>query len=210
MRDTLPLAATRAMLIAVAERVVASTDLLTAADQAIGDGDHGIGMRRGFAAILDQLQGPPAATIQALVRSAGMTIMSKTGGAAGAVFGTFFIAGSAAFADRKEIDGASFADFLHRGLEGVEKRGGAKEGQKTMIDALAPAARAAADCRQETLPVVVRAAAEAAATGVEATKGMIAATGKARTLGKRALGHADPGALSLSLILAAMRNFLAA
>ena len=209
MHDTLTLAATRDMLMAVAARMVESTDHLTAVDQAIGDGDHGIGMRRGFTAVLEQMQGPPAASIQALVKSAGMAIMAKTGGAAGAVFGTFFTAGSAALADCDAIDGAHFAKFLQLGLEGVEKRGGAKEGQKTMIDALAPAAKAAAAGQQRALPDVMRAAAEAAAGGVEATKDMIATTGKARTLGERSLGHPDPGAVSTSLILAAMRDFVA-
>ena len=128
MHDTLTLAATRDMLMAVAARMVESTDHLTAVDQAIGDGDHGIGMRRGFTAVLEQMQGPPAASIQALVKSAGMAIMAKTGGAAGAVFGTFFTAGSAALADCDAIDGAHFAKFLQLGLEGVEKRGGAEGG----------------------------------------------------------------------------------
>jgi phosphoenolpyruvate---glycerone phosphotransferase subunit DhaL len=209
MHETLSLAAARAMLAAVAEHMIASTDTLTAADQAIGDGDHGIGMRRGFSAVVEALDGAPAATQQALFKSIGMAIMAKTGGAAGAVFGTFFTAGSAAFADRDAIDGASFAEFLRLGLAGVEKRGGAKEGQKTMIDALAPAARAAAERRQCALPEVVSAAADAATAGVAATRDMIAATGKARTLGARSLGHPDPGALSLSLMLAAMRDFIA-
>ena len=208
MHETLSPAETRDMLKAVAETMVASTDLLTAADQAIGDGDHGIGMRRGFAGVQEALGGPTASTVEALVKSVGMTIMAKTGGAAGAVFGTFFIAGSAAFAGRDVFDSEGFARFLALGLGGVEKRGGAKEGQKTMIDALAPAARAAAD-NQGNLPDAVRAAAEAAVAGVEATKQMVATTGKAKTLGERSLGHADPGALSLSLILAAMRDFVA-
>jgi phosphoenolpyruvate---glycerone phosphotransferase subunit DhaL len=209
MHDTLSLAATRDMMAAVAERMVASTELLTAADQAIGDGDHGIGMRRGFAAVLEMLRGLPAPTIQALVKSVGTTLMARTGGAAGAIFGTFFTAGSAAFADSEVVDGAGFARFLMLGLAAVEKRGGAREGQKTMIDALAPAVRAAM-AGSQALPDAVRAAAVAAAAGVEATRQMIATTGKAKTLGERSLGHPDPGALSLSLILAAMQDFVLA
>jgi dihydroxyacetone kinase-like protein len=208
MHDTLSLTATRDMLVAVAERMIACTDLLTAADQAIGDGDHGIGMRRGFTAVVEQLQGPPAATLEALVKSAGTTIMARTGGAAGAVFGTFFTAGSTAFADCDAIDGTRFARFLALGLAGVEKRGGAKAGQKTMIDALAPAVSAAAAHPQRSLPDTINAAAAAAAAGAEATRTMVATTGKARALGERSLGHPDPGALSLSLILAAMRDFV--
>lgn len=210
MHETLSLAATRDMLIAVAERMIASTDRLTAADQAVGDGDHGIGMRRGFTAVAEALGDPRAATVQALVRSVGMTLMARTGGAAGAVFGTFFTAGSAAFAERDVVDGAGFARFLALGLAGVEKRGGAREGDKTMIDALAPAARAAVRDEDTGLPAAVTAAAAAAADGAEATRNMLAATGKARSLGERARGHVDPGALSLSLMLAAMRDFVCA
>lgn len=210
MHETLSLAATRDMLKAVAEHMIASTDRLTAADQAVGDGDHGIGMRRGFAAVAEALGDPRAATVEAIVRSVGMTLMARTGGAAGAVFGTFFTAGSAAFAERDVVDGADFTRFLALGLEGVEKRGGAREGDKTMIDALAPAARAAARDKGAALPAVVTAAAAAAAAGADATRDMRAATGKARSLGERARGHVDPGALSLSLMLAAMRDFVCA
>ena len=210
MHDTLDLKATHNMLLAVAAHMVAKTDFLTAADQVIGDGDHGIGMRRGFTAVEEKLHGPMPDSVEALVKSAGMAIMAKTGGAAGAVFGTFFTAGSKAFADRTMIDGAAFASFLQLGLEGVEKRGGAEPGQKTMIDALAPAAKAAAEVDGKALSDVVFAASEAAIAGVEATKNMIATTGKARTLGERSLGHPDPGAVSLSLILSAIRDFVVA
>ena len=136
--------------------------------------------------------------------------MSNASGAAGAVFGTLFRAGSAAFAGRSTLDAEGLAGFLQQGLKAVEQRGGARAGMKTMLDAPAPAAAAAAKARPEGLPAAARAAAAAAEQGVEATKSMIATTGKPRTLGERSLGHADPGAVSLSLILEAMRNFIVA
>lgn len=207
MTESLDAAAARSMLEAVARKMVDSVDLLTEVDQAIGDGDHGIGMRRGFAGVLEQLPKDNPASVEATFKSAGTAIMAKTGGAAGAVFGTLFRAGSAAFAGH-DLDAATFAAFLRTGLEAVMKRGGAHAGQKTMIDALAPAAAAAEAAVGQGLSAVVTAAAEAAEGGVEATKAMIATTGKARTLGERSLGHADPGAVSTNIILQVMRAYV--
>jgi phosphoenolpyruvate---glycerone phosphotransferase subunit DhaL len=209
MHDALTPAATRELLQAVSKRIVDSVDLLTTVDRAIGDGDHGIGMRRGFAAVLEQLQTQPE-TVEAAFKVAGTAIMSNAGGAAGAVFGTLFRAGSAAFAGRSSLDAEGLAGFLQQGLKAVEQRGGSRPGMKTMLDALAPAAAAAAKACPDGLPATVRAAAAAAEEGVEATKSMIATTGKARTLGERSLGHPDPGAVSTSLILKAMRDYIAA
>ena len=143
MREALTLAATQEMLAAVARHIVANVDALTAADQAIGDGDHGIGMRRGFAAVSEEMQKPAAGGLDAPFKSAGMAIMSKTGGAAGAMFGTLFRSGGTALAGRSSFDADALATFLQSGLEAVEKRGGSRPGQKTMLDALAPAAEAA-------------------------------------------------------------------
>jgi dihydroxyacetone kinase-like protein len=126
------------------------------------------------------------------------------------VFGTLFRSGSAAFAGRSSLDAEGLALFLLQGLKAVEQRGGARPGMKTMLDALTPAAAAAARACPEGLAATVRAAATAAAEGVEATKSMIATTGKARTLGERSLGHPDPGAVSMGLILEAMLGYIAA
>ncbi len=210
MHDTLTPATTGNMLKAVSQHIVDNVDLLTTVDQAIGDGDHGVGMRRGFSAVLEQLQAQPPETVEAAFKGAGTAIMSKTGGAAGAVFGTLFRSGSAAFAGRSSLDAEGLAAFLQQGLEAVEKRGGSRPGMKTMLDALAPAAAAAAKAAPEGLAATARAATKASAEGVEATKSMIATTGKARTLGERSLGHPDPGAVSMSLILEAMRDYIAA
>jgi dihydroxyacetone kinase-like protein len=209
MHDSLTPAETRELLKAVSQHIVDSVDLLTTVDQAIGDGDHGIGMRRGFAAVLEQLETQPE-TVEAAFKGAGTAIMAKAGGAAGAVFGTLFRSGSAAFAGRGSLDAEGLAGFLQQGLKAVEQRGGSRPGMKTMLDALAPAADAAAKTCPQGLPATARAAAAAAAAGVEATKSMIATTGKARTLGERSLGHPDPGAVSMSLILQAMLDYIAA
>ena len=208
MNEALTPAATREMLAAVARHIVSNVDTLTAMDQAIGDGDHGVGMRRGFAAVLEEMQKPTSQGVGAAFKSAGMAVLSKTGGAAGAVFGTLFHSGGTALADHGSFDAGALATFLQSGLEAVEKRGGSRPGQKTMLDALAPAAEAAAKTVSDGLPAAIQAAAEAARQGAEATKSMIATTGKARTLGERSLGHPDPGAISVTLILDAMRDYV--
>lgn len=210
MHDTLTPAEARDMLSAVARHLVANVDMLTQVDQAIGDGDHGIGMRRGFSAVEEAMAATEPVSVAAVFKAAGTAIMAKTGGAAGAIFGTMFRSGSTAFDERTVLDAEGFAGFLVRGLEGVEKRGAAQPGQKTMIDALAPAAAASEAAIARGLVDVVTEATKAAKGGVEATKDMIATTGKARTLGERSLGHPDPGAVSMSLILEAMRDYIAA
>lgn len=209
MAETLDTNAAVDMLKAVSRAVIDQVDLLTDADLAIGDGDHGIGMRRGFEAALETLDAVPAASIEAAFKSVGMAILSSTGGAAGAVFGTLFRSGAKAFADQQAIDPENFTTFLDSGLEAVIKRGGVTEGQKTMIDAVAPAARNARASMAGGLREAMAAAASGSLQGVEATKGMVATTGKARSLGERSLGHPDPGAISVSLILKAMQDFTA-
>jgi dihydroxyacetone kinase-like protein len=196
-----------AMLRAVSQAVIDQTDILTEADLAIGDGDHGIGMRRGFEAALVSLETQPA-SIEEAFKAVGTAILSQTGGAAGAIFGTLFRSGAKAFSAHDEMDGETYAAFLDQGMQAVLKRGGVVEGQKTIIDAAAPAARAARSTAAQGLAPAATAAAEAALAGVEATRGMIATTGKARSLGERSLGFPDPGAISVSLILVAMRDFI--
>ena len=151
MHDSLTPAETRELLKVVSQYIVDSVDLLTTVDQAIGDGDHGIGMRRGFAAVLEQLETQPE-TVEAAFKIAGTAIMAKAGGAAGAVFGTLFRSGSAAFAGRSCLDAEGLAGFLQQGLKAVEQRGGSRPGMKTMLDALAPAAAAAAKACPRVCP----------------------------------------------------------
>ena len=137
------------MMRSVAQSLIDQTDVLTDADLTIGDGDHGVGMRRGFEAALEALNAGEPESAEAAYKAVGTAILSNTGGAAGAVFGTLFRAGSKAFAASGVIDDASFATALEEGLAAVLKRGGVTEGQKTMVDALAPAARGRAGRRRQ-------------------------------------------------------------
>lgn len=207
VRESLDLTETVAMLRAVAGAVIANVDVLTDADLAIGDGDHGIGMRRGFEAVLAALDSEPA-SIDAAFRATGMAIMGATGGAAGAVFGTLFTSGARAFAGAPAITPDNFRHFLAEAASAIARRGNVAEGAKTMFDALARAARAAETGTD--LATTLSAAATGAEAGLEATKSMVATTGKARSLGERSLGHPDPGAISVTLILAAMRDHVTA
>ncbi len=209
MVDALDHETALAMLATVCQAVVDNVDVLSQADREIGDGDHGVGMRRGFEAAGQALQGSPEAGIEDAFKTVGTAIMGATGGAAGAVFGTLFRSGAKAFAGSERLDAEHFAGFLETAVTAVAKRGGVIEGQKTMLDALAPAARSARGRVANGLAGVTAAAAEAAEQGVQATCDMIATTGKARSLGERSLGHPDPGAISISIILGAMRDFTA-
>lgn len=209
MPEKLDANATRDMMLAVSQSLIDQTDVLTDADLTIGDGDHGVGMRRGFEAALEALNAGEPESAEAAYKAVGTAILANTGGAAGAVFGTLFRAGSKAFATSGVVDDASFATALEDGLTAVLKRGGVTEGQKTMVDALAPASRAARAAVGKGLAATTAAATQGALDGVEASKAMIATTGKARSLGERSIGHPDPGAISISLIFRAMRDFTA-
>ncbi|MBL8895593.1 MAG: dihydroxyacetone kinase subunit L [Rhizobiales bacterium] len=197
----LTLAETKSRLEAACDAVVANQDRLTKADQAIGDGDHGVGMARGFKAAREALAAKPAATLADLFKAVGMAIMGKSGGASGAVFGTFFL-GMAKGAAGDVLDAAGYAAALKEGLKAVQARGGAKPGDKTMIDGLVPAI-AGAESGVDIGDALAKAAA-GSVKGAEVTANMIATTGKAKALGERSRGHMDPGAITLSIVLGAL------
>ena len=198
-RHHLTLEETRQMLLHVCRAMEASKDLLTQADKAIGDGDHGVGMARGFAAVRLQLETGRFSSLDELLRRVGLALMSSIGGAAGAIFGTLFRSGVANLGGAQTLGSPELARFLQDGLQGVKDRGKARVGDKTVVDA--ELAEAPLD---QALPQV----AEAAQEGMERTKRMVATVGKAKTLGERSLGHADPGAISLCLMLQAMVEYV--
>jgi phosphoenolpyruvate---glycerone phosphotransferase subunit DhaL len=201
MHSGLDLTETRALLSAAAKAVVGERDRLTKADQDIGDGDHGVGMARGFAAF-DQAAANDAASTADLFKNCGRALMMTSGGASGVIFGTFFQGAGKALTGNV-FDAGALVAALEGGLRAVEERGKAKLGDKTMIDALAPAAEAARKALAEgaSLETVAAAAARAAEAGVEASKGLVAKVGKAKGLGDRTVGFIDPGALTMSILL---------
>lgn len=198
----------REMFLYVSRRMVESKDLLTQADKAIGDGDHGVGMARGFEAVVEKLEGQSFNNTGELLKTIGTTLLMSVGGAAGAIFGTFFRGGAKDLENSPSLDSRVLSHMLLDGLEAVRQRGGAKIGDKTMVDALQPAATKSEDMSSAPLSESLPAVAGAAEQGMEKTKEMTATIGKAKTLGERSLGYADPGAISTYLILKFMTEFV--
>lgn len=199
----------RDMLLAVADKIIESEPILTDADRALGDGDHGIGMERGMNAVKEKLAGQDFDSVDKPFTTMGMAMMSSMGGASGAVFGTLFRAGGKALADAESFGAEQIATFFTAAAEGVQKRGGAKPGDKTMVDALVPAAEKAEEMKSESLATAMAAVAEAAEAGKKASEDMIATMGRAKTLGERSLGKPDAGAVSVSIIVSTMSDYVA-
>ena len=184
--------------------VAEQRDYLVDLDRAIGDGDHGENMDRGFKAAVEALGQAQPASVAEVLKTVAKTLMSTVGGAAGPLYGTAFLRASKAAGDG-ELDGAGVAAVIAGALEGIQARGKATTGEKTMVDAWTPAleaARAAAESGSDPA-AVLEAAATAAEAGAAATEPMRATKGRASYLGERSIGHLDPGAVSTSLILRA-------
>jgi dihydroxyacetone kinase-like protein len=166
-------------------------------DTAIGDGDHGTNMDRGMKAAVEKLEATDGDDIGALLKAVGMALVSKVGGAAGPLYGTLFLQMGTATTGKTELDLAGWTEALETGVKGVQARGKAEPGDKTMLDALLPAVDALKDGGD------LRASADAAKAGMEATIPLEARRGRASYLGPRSVGHQDPGATSSELLLRA-------
>ena len=215
--------ALEAWLRAAADRIHEEAPALTALDQAIGDGDHGINLDRGFGAIVKALDerapadpaAPDAAASADLLRLAGRTLISTVGGASGPLYGTGFLRAAGALAalaaDQPASDGLAVTSALEAAAAGIGTLGKATTGEKTMLDALVPAAaaaRAALDAGADSAAVIA-AARDAAAAGAAATVPMLATKGRASYLGERSIGHQDPGATSAALLLDVLAGVVA-
>jgi dihydroxyacetone kinase-like protein len=188
-------------------QIKAQSDYLTQLDAAIGDGDHGTNMRRGFEAVGKALAGQgEAAQPGRLLILAGKTLVATVGGASGPLWGSALRRAGRALGDSETFDGQQLALALDAAIEGVVELGAATPGDKTMVDALVPAAQALHDGLDsgQSLDVALRAAAAAAREGAEATIPMCARKGRASYLGERSIGHQDPGATSVAIIIAAL------
>jgi dihydroxyacetone kinase-like protein len=176
---------------------------LTKLDAAIGDGDHGTNMDRGMRKALERLDGVEGEDIGMALKAVGMALVSSVGGAAGPLYGTLFMQMGSATGGRDALDVAGFADALEAGVNGLQARGRAEPGDKTMVDALLPALetlRTAAREGAEPADALRRSAA-AAEEGMKATVPMEARKGRASYLGPRSVGHQDPGATSSQLLI---------
>ncbi len=178
---------------------------LTQLDSAIGDADHGINMDRGFKAVLAKLPEVQDQDLGTIFKTVGMALVSTVGGASGPLYGTLFLQMGSAARGKMELTTADWSAALQAGLEGVIRRGKANLGDKTMVDALAPAVAAlqAAVAGGAELATALRSSAQAAQQGMLATVPLVARKGRASYLGERSAGHQDPGATSSQMLLQA-------
>jgi dihydroxyacetone kinase-like protein len=198
----------RAWIAAAARVIGEQRDHLTQLDAAIGDADHGINLDRGFTAVVSAIESAAPVTPGAVLTLTGTTLISKVGGASGPLYGTAFRRAGRALGDAADVDLPGLAVALEDALAGVQQLGAAREGDKTMVDALAPATAAFSKAIAVGAPAADALAAlvEAARAGAAATISMQALKGRASYLGPRSVGHEDPGAASTALILGALRD----
>lgn len=197
----------RAFAAAIAE----NKEYLTELDSAIGDADHGINMNRGMQAVLAKLEGDGQADAGALLKTVGMTLVSTVGGASGPLYGTLFLQMGSSAAGKPELSDEDWAAALEAGVAGVQRRGKAELGDKTMIDALVPAVQALRSSLADGSAAgeALHRSAEAAREGMIATIPLVARKGRASYLGERSADHQDPGATSSWLLLRTAAETLA-
>ncbi len=197
----------RAWIVSAAQVIEANRDHLTQLDAAIGDADHGTNLSRGFTAVLGALDSA-SKTPGGILTLTGNTLISKVGGASGPLYGMAFRRAGKALGDAADVGLSDLSAALEAALAGVQQLGAAREGDKTMVDALAPATRAFSEAIAEGAAPddALSSLAEAASAGATATISMQALKGRASYLGTRSVGHEDPGAASTALILAALRD----
>jgi dihydroxyacetone kinase-like protein len=204
--------ALRAMIGAIAEDVEASRDELCRLDGLIGDADHGIAMALGFGSARDAVAAlDPGAEPTAVLNAAAKAFLNAVGASCGPLYATALMRAGAAVKGKAALDDGDVVALVQAMATGIRDRGKAEPGQKTMLDAWAPAAEAAAGAAAAGANLTGRldAAAAAAREGAEATRGMVASKGRAERLGERAVGHVDPGAASAVVVIGAMRRSLA-
>lgn len=194
----------RKLIAAMAEAVVTHAEELTALDQAIGDGDHGLNMKRGFEAVLAEADAITAKPLPEALKTIGTTLVMKVGGASGPLYGTLFTTLGKELPPEPTI--ADVARALAAAIEAVKARGKSELGQKTMLDVLVPLQAALADGGADLTSRLPAVADEAAS----ATVPLKAIRGRASFLGERSIGHMDPGARSSALLATAICNTIGA
>jgi len=190
----------RSWILTTADVIEKNSVLLSDLDAAIGDGDHGANMTRGFSAVAKKLNGSSPADIGALFKTVGMTLLSTVGGASGPLYGGFFLELGKQSAGKQELDAAALVSILEAGLGDIKRRGKAELGDKTMVDALTPAVEAMKTAGSD-ITVATRLAATTAREAAVNTTPLLARKGRASYLGERSIGHQDPGATSTALLL---------
>jgi len=207
--DSISAAQAREMMVYVADVIVESKELLCEADRNIGDGDHGIGMAAGLERCREELRSSEFTDVYDVFSTSGRTMIRTMGGASGVIFGMLFYAGSRNMTSQSEIGVSEFSHMLEKALAEIQAKGHAEVGDKTVVDALYPMVVSLRQSSESALPFkeALRRAYLAAEEGKEASRNYVAKLGKAKTLGERAIGFPDPGAVSLSLIAKAMSDW---
>lgn len=189
----------------VSAAMSAAKSELNALDSALGDGDHGEALSAAFADAAQKADAISEPTPGLVLQATAQSLFNRMGGASGALYGTLFLRMSGALKGRTDIGLIDWREALTAGLAGVQARGGAAPGDKTMVDALAPAVAAFGSA--ETLLRGFAAAAAAAQTGADGTTGMVAKFGRAKFAGERAVGHVDAGARSIAILFGVLHQF---
>ncbi len=210
MMNSLPLEQAVNMMIFVSGRIISNKDHLNELDRAIGDGDHGDAMTRGFNFVIENLDEKQFKDCEEVFFEIGNDLLRSVGGCSGIIFGTFFRSGSKALDHAQYLDSSNFADFLNDSLDAIVKRGGAKLGDKTLVDALSPAVNKAREIKgkKQDLASALQEISDAAHTGLENTRSIKASIGRAKTYGDKSLGYPDPGATTTCLILQSMCDYV--
>jgi phosphoenolpyruvate---glycerone phosphotransferase subunit DhaL len=193
---------------AIGHVMEANKEFLTQLDAAIGDADHGINMERGFKKVNSQLSTIADKDIGSIFKSTGMALISSVGGASGPLYGTLFLRAGTVASGKHELNTTELAGVLKAGLSGVIERGKAQVGDKTMVDALTPAVKAFEQAAEDGAGIAeaLGQTVAAAEQGMKDTIPLIARKGRASYLGERAIGHQDPGATSVYLIIKALHD----
>lgn len=194
-----------------AKKIIENKNFLTELDREIGDSDHGINMARGFNAVIEKLSKDKENNdFGAALKKTGMTLLSTVGGASGPLYGTAYMEAGKILAGKSELTNDDLKKIFEAVIAGIQKRGHAVKGEKTMLDSIIPAYEKYCECISETNDLIqsLEKACQAADEGVEYTKTIIATKGRASYLGERSIGHQDPGATSAAIILRTTLDFL--
>ena len=196
---------------AYAKIIEEQKEQLTDLDREIGDGDHGVNMNRGFAAVEKKLESAPVGGLGGIAKLIASTLISTVGGASGPLYGTFFLKMAITLGAKSEVSGEDLQKAMEAGVQGLKTLGKSDEGEKTMLDTLCPALKAFEQALSESKSTAeaFAVAAEAAKSGMEATTPMLAKKGRASYLGERSVGHQDPGATSAYFLIKSAAEALA-
>ncbi|QDP41322.1 dihydroxyacetone kinase subunit DhaL [Radiobacillus deserti] len=186
------------------EKIQENKEYLSALDQAIGDGDHGINMARGFQAVIEKTSSSEYETVSDVLKDVAMTLMAKVGGASGPLYGTAFLKMSMSTKGKESVSQEDLAEAVRQALEGMKQRGKATEGEKTLIDVWTPV-QELLEQSEDLQPEEIK---KTAKDAMEATKNIMATKGRAAYLKERSIGHLDAGSVSSYYLFESLANVL--